>query len=79
MGITQNEIISQLGDIIANALNNGDSVALPGFGTFSIRKTEEHIKSINGETYLCPPRLNVVFTPAIKFAKALKEKEISYE
>lgn len=79
MGITQDEIISQLGDIIANALNSGDSVALPGFGTFGIRKVEEHIENINKETYLCPPRLNVVFTPAIKFAKSLKEKEISYE
>lgn len=79
MEIVQTDITSQIGDIIADALKNGDSVALPGFGTFGIRKDDEHIENINGQTYLCPPKITAVFTPAIKFTKALKEKQISYE
>lgn len=79
MEITQEEITAQLGIAIAKALKEGDSVALPGFGTFSISKVEDHLETVDDVTYLYPPKLSVAFTPAIKFAKALKEKEISYE
>lgn len=68
------QIRASIGKIIAEALKEGDSVALPGFGTFNVSKTDEYVGEIDGESYLFPPRIEVNFTPALKFSKQLKEK-----
>ncbi|MDE6085033.1 MAG: HU family DNA-binding protein [Muribaculaceae bacterium] len=69
------KILANLSKIIADALKNGDSVALPGFGTFNTAKSDEYVGEIDGESYLFPPRIDVIFTPALKLSKQLKEKE----
>lgn len=48
---------------LTDTLCAGDSVAIPGFGTFSPDKTEEHIAKdlTDGKTYLFPPEIRVAF------------------
>ena len=61
-------------DLITEALCDGDQVALPGFGTFSVLKTDEQIISDHkaGRSTLLPPNLAVEFTPALKLIKLVK-------
>lgn len=65
--------LANLSKIIADALKDGDSVALPGFGTFNVAKSDEYVGEIDGESYLFPPRIDIKFTPALKFSKQLKD------
>lgn len=58
--------------VITDALCEGDSVALPAFGTFSTNKTDEYTTRDNatGDLILMPPAINVIFSPAHKLTKA---------
>lgn len=63
-------IISQ---IIVDALAQGDQIALPSFGNFSVVKIDEHIE-VDRETnarILMPPSIKAHFTPALKLTKEL--------
>lgn len=48
-----------------------DSVAIPGFGTFSPKKTEERLSedSATGSRRLLPPRIDVEFNTSVVLRK----------
>ena len=62
-------------DIIKETLLEHDSVALPGFGTFTTVKADEQVieDPLTGKRQLVPPSINVVFVPALKLAKTVKQ------
>ena len=59
-------MMSALSDIIKESLTEGDSVALPSFGTFSVSKEDETITTdlVTGERLLMPPHITPIFTPS---------------
>lgn len=61
-------IVDALGDFCAQ----GDSVAIPGFGTFQSVKTDEHIATADdGSRLLMPPAIEVEFKPSVVLRKSL--------
>ncbi|MCM1348832.1 MAG: HU family DNA-binding protein [Firmicutes bacterium] len=52
---------------------NGDSVAIPGFGTFQTVKRDEWIRTddISGKRYLMPPCVELVFKSSVVLRKKL--------
>ena len=64
-----------LADIIKETLLEHDSVALPGFGTFTTSKSDEKVITdpLSGKRQLVPPSINVVFVPSLKLAKTVKQ------
>lgn len=80
MGWTSKEVtemLSALGSAIGTKLMEGDSVNLPSFGQFEVRKKMERISvnPTNGKRYLVPPKLVPVFKPASVMKGRLKEME----
>ena len=62
------DVIDALGDFCAQ----GDSVAIPGFGTFQSVKTDEHIDTDNeGRRMLIPPSITVEFKSSVVLRKSL--------
>ena len=62
-------------DVIGKELTNSNSIALQGFGTFEIRKTEERI-SVNPTTkqrMLIPPKLALAFKPSTVLKDKIKK------
>lgn len=59
-------IIPLLVDALVDAVNNGNSVAAPGFGTFTPVKHEEQIidDKASGNKILMPPAITLKFTPS---------------
>lgn len=75
-------IYARLGEIIKDALTDGDSIALPSFGTLSTVKTDEHVDvdPVTHVKMLVPPKITVQFTPALKLVKQIKgRKEGTHE
>ncbi|MDE6524422.1 MAG: HU family DNA-binding protein [Paramuribaculum sp.] len=61
-------IVDALGDFCAQ----GDSVAIPGFGTFQSVKTDEHIATDDeGRRMLMPPSITVEFKSSVVLRKSL--------
>ncbi len=52
--------------VVADAASTYDSVALPGFGTFEVRKRAERVAvhPASGKRLLIPPKLALVFRPS---------------
>ena len=65
--ILSDALVSALGQCLA-AL---DSVAIPGFGTFSAVKNDERIESdpVNNSVMLMPPSISTCFTPGAQLRK----------
>ena len=65
-------MVSSLLSIMTQELQDGNSVAIQGFGTFEVKKKMERV-SVNPVTQqrlLIPPKLVLTYKPSI----ALKEK-----
>ena len=65
-------MVSSLLSIMTQELQDGNTVAIQGFGTFEVKKKMERV-SVNPVTQqrlLIPPKLVLTFKPSI----ALKEK-----
>lgn len=64
-------------DIIKETLLEHDSVALPGFGTFTTSKSDEKVivEPLSGKHQLVPPSINVVFVPSLKLTKIVKAEK----
>ncbi|WP_289857994.1 HU family DNA-binding protein [uncultured Muribaculum sp.] len=60
---------------IGNALAAEDTVAIPGFGTFSARKETEHIVTdlSTGKRMLMPPSIVSQFKPGSRLIKAIQQ------
>lgn len=74
-GLPQQEIenkITALANALATTAQSLNSVAIPGFGTFSPLKTDEHVVSQpDGTRTLMPPAISVQFKSSVILRKAL--------
>ncbi|MDD6228328.1 MAG: HU family DNA-binding protein [Bacteroidales bacterium] len=61
-----NLLCEQLGAVIAESLANGDSVAIPSFGSFEPKKRMERVAvhPSTGKRILIPPKLSIMFRPS---------------
>lgn len=79
ISITEAEkVIKALSEIFRESLSNGDSIAIPGFGTFMAIKNEEKIiqDTVTGNPTLIPPCIEISFIPALKLVKSVKNASI---
>lgn len=68
-----NNLLSALVSEIRDVCLEGDSIAIPGFGTIAPNKYEETIVSdpITGNKMMLPPSILVEFNPSIVLRKKL--------
>lgn len=68
-------VVNDVFDIMTDAMCSGNSIAVPGFGRFSVVKDEEHISKdlTSGKTYLFPPRIDISFIPSELLKKAVHQ------
>lgn len=65
--------IGVIGAAIVDILAEGNSVAIPGFGTFSPEKADEYVKADDsGRRLLMPPAIIVNFKPSVVLRNRLK-------
>lgn len=59
-------MVKALGGILADAVKQGDSVSVPGFGTFEPKMRMERVANhpSSGKKILVPPKLSLVFKPS---------------
>lgn len=59
-------VLKSLSDAIASQVKEGNTVALPGFGTFEPKMRAERIANhpSTGKRILVPPKLSMVFKPS---------------
>lgn len=67
---TQQLVNSAVG-LISDLLCNGDTIAIPAFGSFAAGKVDEHIETDDstGQRILMPPSIKVEFTPGTILTK----------
>ncbi len=69
---TVNSLLGALTDIIGENCADLNSIAIPGFGTFSAEKTDEYVaEAPDGSRTLMPPAITVKFNPSIILRKKL--------
>lgn len=69
---TVNTLLGSLSDIIAENCADLNSIAIPGFGTFSAEKLDEYVVTEpDGTRTLMPPAVTVKFNPSIILRKKL--------
>lgn len=65
--------IGAIGAAIVDILAEGNSVAIPGFGTFAPEKADEYVKADDsGRRLLMPPAIIVNFKPSVVLRNRLK-------
>ena len=65
--------IGAIGAAIVDILAEGNSVAIPGFGTFFPEKADEYVKAAaSGRRLLMPPAIIVNFKPSVVLRNRLK-------
>lgn len=59
-------LIKSFADIVVDTVKDGDSIAIPGFGTFEPKMKNERVAThpSTGKKLLVPPRLSLVFKPS---------------
>lgn len=65
------EMAEKMTEIIQIALSGCDTVAIPGFGSFSAKKTDEHVETLDGHRMLMPPSISVSFKAGSRLCKAV--------
>ena len=70
-------MLSAFAKVVADAALEGDSVAIPSFGTFAPVKADEEIVTdhVTGKRMMLPPQISFVFTPAAMLRKKLFSNE----
>lgn len=65
------------GAVVEEAAAQGDSVAVPGFGNFEVRKRDERISvhPSTGRRMLYPPKLTLVFRPSSLLRRQVREND----
>lgn len=76
-GIDEHDIeavLSNLTETLPQLCSGSDTVAIPGFGTFSCQKKDETVeKDDDGNRWLFPPSLAFKFRPSILLRNKLKK------
>ena len=69
------ELIGSLLSDMVQELEEGNVIAIQGFGSFEVKKKAERISvnPANGKRYLVPPKLVPVFKPGTTVKNRLKE------
>ena len=69
------ELIGSLLSSMTQELEEGNVIAIQGFGSFEVKKKAERISvnPANGKRYLVPPKLVPVFKPGTTVKNRLKE------
>lgn len=64
-------------EAMSKAFEEGDSMQIPGFGTFEVKKRLERIlvNPGTGQRMLVPPKLVLVFKPIAAIKESLKKGE----
>lgn len=66
-------MLEALSTVMDEALTEGRTIALPGFGEFSPVKTDEHVTvDADGRRMLMPPAINVEFSIGSALKKRLQ-------
>lgn len=78
LGVTPAEVtpmVEGLGQVIAEIGTALDSVAIPGFGTFTSEKRDEHVVTdpVDGSRTLMPPAIEMSFTASVVLRKKLAQ------
>lgn len=78
LGMTPQEVANlcqDLADVIGEVLAQGDSLIVPSFGCFEPKKREEHmaLHPSTGRKILVPPKLQVVFRPAMSLRNKVRK------
>lgn len=70
------KLTSALGDVIAEAVRDGDSVAVPSFGSFEHKKRMERVAMhpSTGKKILVPPKISIVFKPSALLKQKVKNE-----
>lgn len=70
------QILSEYIAMVAETALDFDSVAVPGFGTFTPVKTTDHIDTdpVTGRNTLVPPRIDLTFKPGSRLKKSIKSR-----
>lgn len=60
-------ILDKVAEIVTDTITQGDSVTIPGFGTFEPKMRAERVAThpSTGKKLLVPPKLSVVFKPSM--------------
>jgi integration host factor subunit alpha len=68
-------IAQRMFELIGDALKNGETVKLTGFGTLQVRSRAERVgrNPRTGTQHRITPRHTVIFTPSAKLREALDE------
>ncbi|MCM1110404.1 MAG: HU family DNA-binding protein [Clostridium sp.] len=71
-----NKLTELFADEIRAQLSQLNSIAVPGFGTFSAEKSDEHIETdpASGQQRLCPPRIDIRFKPSVLLRKRIGDE-----
>lgn len=59
-------LVREFGELLADKIKDGDTVSVPGFGTFEPKMRAERVAShpSTGKKILVPPKLSLVFKPS---------------
>lgn len=59
-------LVRELGGLLAEKIKEGDSVSVPGFGSFEPKMRAERVTShpSTGKKILVPPKMSLVFKPS---------------
>lgn len=59
-------VLQTFGSLLAECVKDGDSVAIPGFGSFEPKMRAERITThpASGKRILVPPKLSMIFKPS---------------
>lgn len=74
-------LLRSFGELVAEEVGQGDTISLPGFGTFEPKMREERVAlhPATGKRILVPPKLSMTFKPSAllrqKVRKAGNETE----
>ena len=71
------EMIGALCHVLTEAALNGDSVTVPGFGSFEPRKRLERItlNPASGKRMLLPPKITLTFRPSTLLKQKVRNNE----
>lgn len=71
-------LIQAVASTMAELMSEGDKIAIPGFGTFSVNKLNEEISVdlTTGKRLLLPPKIVVEFTPSALMVRRLDRDSI---
>lgn len=71
------QLVTSVIAMVNEVLAEGDTLAIPAFGNFSVQKQEEYIgfDRTTGQRMLYPPHIEVKFTPGTILAKTISNQQ----